>query len=419
MINSRDIRADLEALANQVDTTDTKAATRLRELGNAVDGGSYADAWATTDVHHMIETDAIVQKYKRMQKTDKAVAILELFRNSLIFLPLVVTWYGVSVAVSTYHDLIRDKPDFASLPFLYLWQGAFDNRLHTWQTLGFLAAVDFVILLIVFGLTALLSYMTSIGRQRHELEAEELREDLIHALAGATLCLHTRNWTQPTNFVNRFDKVTEQFNTVVGQLLKTMEHERTQLSELAKQQKESSEAFIAFKKDLFSNMSTVSLAVKEMQASNTALSTTINSLVTPARDIASQHGSLTTHTQEAVTLFRDQVAAQNRIVEQQQLWGEELQRVLGTLNGTVQYGKELASSVAGFTGQQAGFLEAIKIEREQQRQTANSLFTSADNLKKIVDQINECLVEWQGVNVNMYGLIGRIAAQSPMQRTVK
>src|SRR5713226_8317366 len=121
MIDNIGVKRDLGELADKIKDRDEKAASRLRALGEAVGGGSNADAWATTDIHQMIETDAIVERYKRQQKPDKIVVRLELARNTLIFGPLIVTWYGISQAVSAYHDLIGKDQGQANLPFLYLW----------------------------------------------------------------------------------------------------------------------------------------------------------------------------------------------------------------------------------------------------------------------------------------------------------
>jgi ABC-type transporter Mla subunit MlaD len=188
-----------------------------------------------------------------------------------------------------------------------------------------------------------------------------------------------------------------------------MQQERTLLSELAERQKQEAQTFMSFKSELFSNMNTVSTSVKEMQESNRVLSGTINALVGPAQEVTRQQNTLMTSAQDTVKLLNEHVADQKRIVEQQEYWGKELQKTLNTLNSSTKQSDALVSGISGFTEQQKGLLEAIKQEREQQVQMANHMLTTAENLKKAVEQVNQCLIEWQAVNVNMYHLMQRVS----------
>ena len=54
-------------------------------------------------------------------------AILEVARNVLVFAPIAVTWYGLSVASLAYATLLQRHPEFMARPFLLLWQQGFDD----------------------------------------------------------------------------------------------------------------------------------------------------------------------------------------------------------------------------------------------------------------------------------------------------
>lgn len=56
-------------------------------------------------------------------------AILEVIRNVLVFAPIAVTWLGLSLAAGAYADMIAQRPDLVSQPFLLLWQTGFGGRL--------------------------------------------------------------------------------------------------------------------------------------------------------------------------------------------------------------------------------------------------------------------------------------------------
>lgn len=56
-------------------------------------------------------------------------AILEVIRNVLVFAPIAVTWGGLSLAAGAYAEMIAERPDLISQPFLLLWQHGFGGRL--------------------------------------------------------------------------------------------------------------------------------------------------------------------------------------------------------------------------------------------------------------------------------------------------
>src|SRR5438128_6493378 len=106
----------LRKLANDVKDSDPGGYERLNRLGNAVEHGTDAEAWTYTDVYTMIAPDSIVERYRSKQMRnvlDWLVTFLETLRNTLIFTPIIITWYAISQAAAKYNDLIsiavRDK----------------------------------------------------------------------------------------------------------------------------------------------------------------------------------------------------------------------------------------------------------------------------------------------------------------------
>jgi hypothetical protein len=54
-------------------------------------------------------------------------SLFEVARNVLVFVPIAVTWYGLSVASLAYAALLEQRPEFITRPFLLLWQEGFDG----------------------------------------------------------------------------------------------------------------------------------------------------------------------------------------------------------------------------------------------------------------------------------------------------
>ena len=137
MANQTSAAEVLRKLANEVKDSDPGGYERLNLLGDAIEHGTNAEAWTYTDVHTMIAPDSIVERYRSKQTRnvlDWLVTALETLRNTLIFTPIIITWYAISQASAKYNDLIsiavRNKnSDLYSQPFLYLWQQRFNGTL--------------------------------------------------------------------------------------------------------------------------------------------------------------------------------------------------------------------------------------------------------------------------------------------------
>src|SRR5450755_4579664 len=142
MIDAAATHKDLIAIAQQIDTSDAGRidpwAQRLRNLGEAVVGGEYADAWAAIDVHRMIEPAAIVERYSSQQRHDRWLAPARWVRNTLLFLLFMFIWIGVSLAIQAHAMLVADSQNKASQfqSFIYLWQRGFEGYLGRQKLLG-------------------------------------------------------------------------------------------------------------------------------------------------------------------------------------------------------------------------------------------------------------------------------------------
>src|SRR5262245_16392399 len=120
MIEKSSVQESLHRIANKVQAYDAGAADRLRLLADAVGGARSAEQWAACDIFKLIDPDGIVECFKRYQTGGSFIDILELLRNTFIFSPIIVTWYGISQAAQAYGDYHTDQG--ASQSFLNLWE---------------------------------------------------------------------------------------------------------------------------------------------------------------------------------------------------------------------------------------------------------------------------------------------------------
>lgn len=95
----------------------------------------------------------------------RLVRILTVIRNVLVFAPVALTWAAVSAATTGFSQYIKDNgADVVN--FLDFWQNGYDILGNEWK-IGNVARLDFIIVLIVIGLTL---YVSQVGHTVDELK---------------------------------------------------------------------------------------------------------------------------------------------------------------------------------------------------------------------------------------------------------
>ena len=107
--------------------------------------------------------------------------VLEVLRNVLVFAPIAVTWFGLSLAAAAYAGLIGRQPELVSRPFLLLWEESFGGA----SPLNFstLAIIDASLIAILILLSLALHSRTEL-RGRAVRARVLLKESEIRALLG-------------------------------------------------------------------------------------------------------------------------------------------------------------------------------------------------------------------------------------------
>ena len=202
-------RRDLELMASVVARGDGAVAERLRDLGAAVEDGPSAADWQGVDLFQAFDVNAMAELSCPDTVVSQSLRLVETLRNVLILAPVLVTWYGISRAVSAYHDLVEvivraaeaaqgnaaalaEVPRTALLPFLYLWQNGFDGRLPEWLTLSRVALYDSILILLVLGLTMLAYTMAHAEEGRRSADVARTGRRLRATLFDAARILKLR-----------------------------------------------------------------------------------------------------------------------------------------------------------------------------------------------------------------------------------
>jgi hypothetical protein len=114
----------LQRLADEATAREPSLGTVLARLADAVREGRTTEAAAYTGaVDPRGLAELLASKHSRLW------AVLEVIRNVLVFAPIAVTWFGLSIAATAYAELLTARPDLVARPFLLLWQEGFEGRL--------------------------------------------------------------------------------------------------------------------------------------------------------------------------------------------------------------------------------------------------------------------------------------------------
>ncbi|PBC79286.1 hypothetical protein BX265_4088 [Streptomyces sp. TLI_235] len=172
------IASELRALAGRPELGGRQA--ELDALATVLDGRGDPGPWAELDLlHSFVRPESITPAGRREARV---WSLIEVGIGALVFVPLLVTWFGLMRATSAYQALIGSDPRQAGRPFLQLWQTGFDGRLGSWAAFGHVAAGASA----VIGLLLVLSVVHGLkrsGAERREAESARAADALLGGLA--------------------------------------------------------------------------------------------------------------------------------------------------------------------------------------------------------------------------------------------
>ncbi len=409
LMDKRSVSMELGSLAGKLRTSrDVAAAGRLHQLALAVNGGSYADAWATTNLHQMIGLDAILEQYRMQKFSNRLIDFFEVVRNTLIFAPLVITWFYISRAVASYSQYIGEFPDQARTPFLFLWQQGFGGLLAEPLTLSWMAFIDFSILLGVLGLTFVVHILSTVKREK---DVNELQGRLMNALAGASLCLTARKSLTPINVGDGLRDLVNKLDTSTASLMKRME-------DLHLLQDTQIKTSIGFRADLIAKLTNLGTAINGLTGANASLATNIS---TTMNATAGKLDALLLKTDGALTALQQEIIEQGKILKEQQSWGLILKDSLDKLgkatqasdSTVIEYGKvikQLDQLLKELANHQMTSLANTTKQQASQQQLENDVRATVVHAQSIAKEVRQCALDLRGYTHDMNELVRRVAA---------
>jgi hypothetical protein len=171
-------------LATLVRSFDPQGAERLETLDADMRPGGVPGRWSGLDVFRAVDPPAIVNAVRNTAFESTILAALEVLRNMLVLVPVLLTWWGLRYAAGAYSSAVTN-PSLRQEPFLLLWEDHFGKSppfSWTEPTLSEIAAWDVGVLALILLTTLLIHLGLNVVQARREAVARVLERELQHTV---------------------------------------------------------------------------------------------------------------------------------------------------------------------------------------------------------------------------------------------
>lgn len=175
--------------------------------------------WANQDPMQLlpeVETDAGIN----FMKYAKFFALL---RNVLVFLPVALTWKAVSAATTGFAQFVSVN-NAAPVNFLEFWQNGY-GYLNKFWTIGAIAQIDFLIILLVIIITLVSNILQNNGQKVNQIMNETLEKEKINIALEINKYLFM---VKPSSVetinddillsIEKFNQSSREFNKITGNI---------------------------------------------------------------------------------------------------------------------------------------------------------------------------------------------------------
>ncbi|MCC6178646.1 MAG: hypothetical protein IT305_25350 [Chloroflexi bacterium] len=182
---------DLETLSDRIEGLGDLRSADLRQLAGAVrTAGSepgIRTVWTDIPLLQAFDAQSLAERV-HSRANPSYIGLMELLRNALILVPVGLTWFGISEAMSAYGRVLADpsrRTITEGKSFLELWQTGIAGELPGWAHLSTLAFTSFILICCIVVLTLGVHWISEVreaGRNRHrQAERDHIRLTLTQA----------------------------------------------------------------------------------------------------------------------------------------------------------------------------------------------------------------------------------------------
>ncbi|MFI6088702.1 hypothetical protein [Streptomyces sp. NPDC051218] len=144
---------------------------------------------------------------------------LEAALGILVFIPLLVTWFGLREAVRAYGDLSKEDPKESTRPFLQLWQSGFGGHLSPlgrFENVALMAVLLIALLVLLSVWHARVRARTEREETQQQSERERLLAELASVLTRTQMVLAPHRSASPQQFTSELTKAAGQMRQLAS-----------------------------------------------------------------------------------------------------------------------------------------------------------------------------------------------------------
>ena len=297
-----DVCPKLREIAEEVRPHDAMMADRMISLSRATIANQPTDGWESVNIFEVINPDRIANVIRTETLRSKWIGRLELFRNVLVLVPIMLTWFSLYVALGAYSSAVNQGMVQANEPFLMLWQNGFNGvsgpfGLAGTLTLGHVAIVDAVLIFFVVAFTIFIHWQINVRQADREAVILRLDHRLRDALWGAA-----RRISRSTTPAGQYDKLYEMARRLVEQIAA----ERERIGQIATERETELNDFTAGMQAFHEGTTEIAKGADRVAASMEDLQSALNATVERDQQLVKGLQDFSATGQRQVDLLNDQ-----------------------------------------------------------------------------------------------------------------
>ncbi|MGA4838956.1 hypothetical protein [Streptomyces sp. G45] len=217
LLNKQELIKQLQDLAGKPQLG--PRAEELDALAHDLERDKRLDRWAELDLvaAYARPESVVVERGRPSARRD---ALLEAALGALVFVPLLVTWFGLREAVHAYGELSKVDREEATRPFLQLWQSGFGGHLSPLGRFENVALMA-VVLIALLVLLSVVHARVRARAEQEEAEQEAERERLLAALASVLtrlqMLLAPHRSASPKQFTSELTKAAGEMRSLAAE----------------------------------------------------------------------------------------------------------------------------------------------------------------------------------------------------------
>ncbi|WP_405662393.1 hypothetical protein [Streptomyces sp. RK9] len=216
LLDKQDLIKQLQDLAGR--PTLSPRAAELQALADDLTHSKRLDKWAELDlVHAYVRPETVTASGSR--PSARRDGVLEAALGVLVFIPLLITWFGLRDAVRAYGELAEENRKEATRPFLQLWQSGFGGHLSPlgrFENVALTAVVLIALLVLLSVVHARVRWRADKEEADQEAERERLLARLASVLTRLQMLLAQHRSASPQQFATELTKAARQMNSLAA-----------------------------------------------------------------------------------------------------------------------------------------------------------------------------------------------------------